>query len=104
MAKQQIILKCKKVKFYSPLDEDLFFEGIKKISNIGDVKGFGDEIHLYVIRRQIKNDDFRNLIALFRRYKIGLEQLAVFLTPRNEQIYHGYKKIFHINVYPAREG
>lgn len=79
-----IKLICKRVIFYSQFDEDLFFEWIKKISVIIDVKGVLDEIHLYILDVNLDRAALREIIALFKRYKIDRKQLQVFLNDANE--------------------
>lgn len=80
----KIILICKKVIFYSTIDEDLFFEWIKRISVIVDVKGVLDEIHLYIMDLNLDRAALREIIALFKRYKIDRKQLQIFLNDANE--------------------
>lgn len=101
MADQVVVLMCKKVKFYSGLDEEFFFEWIEKISRISEVKGVADTICLYVVNKRISDEDFRNLIILFYRYRISLKPLEVFLTKNNEHIYYEFRSTYHINMYPA---
>ena len=80
-----IKLICKAVVFYSLGDEDLFFEGIKRIKSIQKIEGVHDELHLYVKSKNILRKDLMNLIALFYRYKIDMKQLSLFLNKKNEK-------------------
>lgn len=79
-----IKLICKRVIFYSQIDEDLFFEWIKRISAIVDIKGVVDEIHLYISDCNLDSTSLRELNALFKRYKINRKQLQVFLNDGNK--------------------
>jgi hypothetical protein len=91
-SKATIKLICKSVWFYSNIDEDLFFEWIKKIPSIIRCDGRGDELYLYVNNAHISDDDLRELLALFYRYKIDMRQLQVFLQPNNKEWFYGSPK------------
>lgn len=88
------ILICKRVTFYSQNDEMVFFEWLKRISCIGEIKGVGDELHLQISRKQISDANLRDLIAIFGRYKINMKQLAQFLNDKNKAWFKGRPKAF----------
>ncbi len=98
--KTNIILVCKAVNYYSSHDEAAFFEWIKKIPSIIKVDGLHDELYLDIESKDITDNELRELIALFYRYKVSMNQLAVFLNKNNEEWFHGkpkgywYKKVF----------
>jgi hypothetical protein len=98
-----ITVECKRVKFYSPFDEDAFFEWIKKIKSIKDVKGKLDKIILFFKTDELKQDELDNLVALFRRYKINLKLLHQFVSKKNKEDYEYFKDCYHINMYPNRD-
>lgn len=83
---------CKKVYFYSQLDEDAFFAWIKSISCIKKFEGAGDELYLDLVDRELSCDDIRNLIALLYRYKIRMDQLQPFITENNKAAAKPWKK------------
>lgn len=92
-------LVCKKVKFYGLKDEDAFFEWIKRIECIKDMSAVRDELCLY-IPEVIADDDLRDILALFYRYKIDMKQLARFLNDTNRSwFYEGYKGYWYDNVF-----
>ena len=84
----KVRLVCKAVTYYSHRDEDAFFEWIKKISSIKKFKGLGDELYLYIESAEIPDNDLRELIALFYRYKVDMKQLAIFLNDNNKEWFH----------------
>lgn len=88
------VLKCKSVWYYSPLDEDLFFEWIKKIPSIIKYEGKHDELLIYVQSEIISDNDLRELLALFYRYKIDMNQLTIFLNDDNKGWFFNNKKAF----------
>jgi len=79
-----IELECKKVVFYSPQDESAFFAWIKAIPAVTNVTGQGMSIILTVKSKRISDTSLRELLSLFRRYRISMRQLAQFRTARNE--------------------
>lgn len=96
----KVTLVCKAVSFYSGTDEDMFFAWIKKIPSITKFDGAGDELYLHINNNAISDDDLRELIALFYRYKIDMTQLRIFLNDSNKEWFEGkprgywYKKVF----------
>lgn len=62
-------LICKRVMFYSEGDERTFFEFAKNIKGIRKIYGVGDEIRLSVSSR-LSDASLRDILGLFRRYKI----------------------------------
>lgn len=87
-------LVCKQVHFYSEGDEITFFEWLKKISAIENIKGVGDEIRLSIPSFDVDDESLRELIALFTRYKVELGQLSQFRNKSNECWFYQNKKAF----------
>src|SRR5688572_16667318 len=89
---QKNILICKKVYFYSQLDEDMFFSWIKSISCIKKFEGAGDELYLDLVDQELNYEDMQDLIALLYRYKIKMDQLQPFVTEKNRSAVEPWKK------------
>ncbi len=85
-------LTCKRVIFYSSLDEDMFFDWIKKIQCIEKFEGARDELYLDLVNRELDYDEMKNLIAFFRRYKIKMNQLEQFVNEKNKAAVEPWKK------------
>ncbi len=79
----QIYLTCKRVIYYSILDEEMFFEWLKKIKCISNIEGAKDELYLDLIDKDMTYEDMKNFIAIFYRYKIDMTQLAKFINKYN---------------------
>jgi hypothetical protein len=77
------ILACKRVHYFSPGDETAFFDWIGRISCVTKFEGSGDTLYLRVRGSRISDDDLRELLALFYRYRVDMKQLEQFETPRN---------------------
>lgn len=93
--KNEIILICKRTTFYSLKDEDAFFEWIKKIECIEKFEGVYDELHLYIACIDLHDDDLRDLIALFYRYRIKqMSQLKIFLNKKNQDWFYANKQTY----------
>lgn len=88
-------LVCKRVTYYSPLDEAIFFSWIKKIKCIEKFEGARDELYLDLVDKELGYEDMKNLIALFYRYKIDMTQLAEFVNTDNKDAFDPWRrKIF----------
>ena len=77
-------LECKDVAFYSPQDESAFFAWAQAIPAVVSVAGRGRGIILAVKSGRIPDASLRELLALFRRYRVPMRQLARFRNSRNE--------------------
>lgn len=91
---KHVVLVCKQVSYGSPMDEDVFFEWISRIESIIKWDGIRDELYLYFKNKRINNQNLREIIALFYRYKIEMKQLVIFLNKDNEQWFQGNKKAY----------
>jgi hypothetical protein len=97
--KNKDYLICKKIKFYSVFDKDIFFEWVNKIECIDDVEYVGKDLFIEVACLDLHDHDLRDLIALFYRYKIEMKQLQMFLNKKNAEWFkdplkYWYKKVF----------
>jgi len=90
-----IILECKRVRFFSELDELEFFERIKKIRCIESYEGISDSVFLKIKSKNISDLCLRELISLFYRYKINMTQLADFLNEKNKSWFLNEKAFWY---------
>ena len=70
--------------FYSPQDESSFFAWAQAIPAVVSVSGRGSDIILAVKSERVPDASLRELLALFRRYRVPMRQLAQFRNARNE--------------------
>lgn len=89
---ENVKLVCKSVWFYSKIDEEKFFEWVQDIKSIARINGVGDELYLFLTSSDIADDDLREIIALFYRYKIDMKQLTIFLNAKNKEWFFGSPK------------
>jgi hypothetical protein len=99
----EIIIECKRVKFFAPHDEDAFFEWLYKIKSIKEVKGKRDSILLTLHKKRIPHDDLHSLVALFRRYKVPMKNVEVIVTGHNRIWFERFQRSSHFNMYPANQ-
>jgi hypothetical protein len=76
-------LICRRVVFHSPTDERTFFSWVNQIRCVARVEGRGDVIVLHVSKKRISEANLRELLALFRRYRVAMPQLAQFENVTN---------------------
>ena len=94
-----IKLECKRVLFYSELDETSFSERLDKINCIENWEGVSDSIVLNIKSKKVSDTCMRELLSLFYRYKIEMSQLLVLVNNKNEawiknENAYWYKKLF----------
>ena len=94
-----MIIECKKVKFYASYDEDAFFEYLAKIKSVVTIKGKKDSIYLTI--ENLTDDDLYNLVGLFRRYKIKMDELSSILHESQKHLFDRCQTGYRINVYPS---
>lgn len=88
----QNYITCKRIKYFSKLDEDMFFAWIKSISCIEKFEAAHDELYLDLVDKELSYDDMKNLMALLYRYKINMQQLQPFITENNKTAMKGWEK------------
>src|SRR4051812_30207133 len=95
------ILECRRVRFGSPNDERAFFEWLGRINGIGRIKGVGDTLFLHV-RKPLSASSLLDLLAIFRRYRISMRQLAQFSTATNRAWFEDSQKYWFKRVFAAQ--
>ena len=79
-----IELECEAVVFYSTQDEATFFAWAQSIPQVERVSGRGRSIIIELKAKRVSNASLRELLSLFRRYRIPMRQLAQFRDAPNE--------------------
>ena len=77
-------LECMNVIFHSPQDEASLFAWAQSIPAVADIAGRGRTIFLRVKSKRVSEASLRELIALHRRYRVSMRQLAQFRNATNE--------------------
>jgi len=84
-------IRCHCVWFYSPADETCFFQFIKQIKAVRRVEGVGEDVFLHVMI-PVSAKSMRDLIGLFRRYRIKLAELNQLKNKKNAGIFNSIKE------------
>jgi hypothetical protein len=84
--------------FYAQGDENAFFSWLKSIESVTRVVGAKRSLILTMAHEKLAASDFRELVALFERYRIGKRCLRPFVRKnaswaRNKNLYW-YAEIF----------
>ncbi|OLL27791.1 hypothetical protein BTH42_31705 [Burkholderia sp. SRS-W-2-2016] len=74
----EIVLSAKRVRYYSECDETAFFEWLDKLSSVKRYEGELDVLSIYVDETKVDESALRELLALFQRFAVEMEQLRVF--------------------------
>lgn len=74
----ELALSAKRVWYYSECDESAFFEWLDKLPCVKRYEGELDVLSIYIDEAKADESALRELLALFRRYAVEMEQLRVF--------------------------
>ena len=94
-------LKCNFPRFFSHLDESIFFEWLHRISAIRRRELCGNAMTLYVTS-QISQADLRDLIGVFIRYRLDATQLAQLVSDRNQGWFVDSKAYWYKDVFSKK--
>lgn len=94
------MLWCKRMRFYSEIDNEIFFEWVNKISAIKKIYHRGNAIGLWVPTNRISRADLREILALFTRYNVNMYQCRRFLTKKNTRWFSSVCRDWFRNIFP----
>jgi hypothetical protein len=77
-ASTTVTLEATGVRFFSQGDESAFFAWLNKLPFVDRCEGRGRTLYIHVNYAAVDEDGLREMLALFRRYGVGLRQLALF--------------------------
>lgn len=96
MTQQNIIIR-EPGPFYSPLDEDYFFEWLQSIPVVKEVNGVkGGRLEI-TIEEPVNEECLADLMAVLSRYSVDLKPLKSLCAPNNEKWFRDPNKYW----YPA---
>jgi hypothetical protein len=62
--------------FYSDGDESRFFQGLDDNAAVSGFRGIARQLEVSIVQKRLNRNTLRELIALFRRYRIPLTPLT----------------------------
>lgn len=94
----ELTLKATSTLYYSAGDEYAFFDWLSRIECVGEPWGRGEELFIPLVRAPT-DDDLREIIALFFRYKVDMRQLAQFRSESNAKWFGNRRSFWHRRVF-----
>jgi hypothetical protein len=98
---KKVELEATDVRFLSPGDERAFFGWLDKLSCVDLYEGRGRTLTILVNSAAVDEDNLRELLALFRRYGIGLRQLVSFDRHEFGDWFHNGKAYWYQEIFGA---
>lgn len=98
-SKTAISLFARRLRFLSASDEAAFFHWLKRLKDFASARGEGDTIVIEVTQDQLDDDQLRELIALFFRYRIDMRQLSTFENSANKTWLRAKRAYWHQAMY-----
>jgi hypothetical protein len=99
--KNELIVKLG--SFFSPGDEEAFFDWLQSILCVKSVRGCLRDLHI-ALKKQPNKSELRELIALLYRYRIDMRPLAAFKNKRNAAWFAENRDAFwHSGVFGSRQ-
>ena len=93
--------EAKSVRFFSQLDETMFFSWMDSIDAIHDYAGAGKSIFMWI--DEVADNDVRDLIAFFDRYRIDKRQLSALLSDENRHWFAKEEMWWHPEIFGGTE-
>lgn len=87
------------LRFFSRHDEDVFFDWLRKVQIIGEIRGQHRDIVIEIKDQSIEDEDLEELIAIFWRYDLEFPQLSQFTNSNNMTWFADKKKIWYERVF-----
>ena len=92
-------LKAQATCFFSRLDEDAFFEWLKKLPCVSKFEGKGDTLFIRVPKSKVDEYALRELLALFHRYGVDMKQLSAFDKRAFAEWFHNSETYWYESVF-----
>ena len=80
----QVTLQARHLAFLSHSDEAAFFHWLELLKDFASCRGVFDTIEIDIASNKLQDDQLRELIALFHRYRIDMRQLEIFENRSNK--------------------
>lgn len=101
-APNMIELTATAVWYYSANDEQAFFAWLDRIACVDGYRGIGRELLINVDLGRADEEAIRELLAIFFRYGIDMQQLAVFGDDANNGWFRAQGSYWYDRVFGQR--
>ena len=99
-----IKLICHRIMYHSMIDEEMFFQWVRKIKSITKIVGEGYDLYLFFESANIPYLDLLEITGLFYRYKIvDMRQLQIFINESNREKYSRKQSFWHYRVFGTKK-
>lgn len=99
MNQKTIGLEATNVRFFSTHDESAFFEWLDKIKCVQKYEGRGSTLHITVNTVAVDEEALRELLALFHRYGIAMQQLITFDRPEFTRWFRDTRAYWYSSIF-----
>jgi hypothetical protein len=93
-------IRCTAVRFFSSEDEAAFFAWAARIPGVARVFGEGRSVILVLRSQRPSEAALRELLALFHRYKVPMQELAGYENASNTGWFRDPRAFWHKKVFP----
>jgi hypothetical protein len=97
MKQQNIVIK-EPGPFYSPQDEDYFFEWLQSISEVKEVSRVKGGLQV-TIEEPVNEGCLADLMAVLSRYSVGLKPLKALCAANNEKWFRDPLKYWYLEIF-----
>jgi hypothetical protein len=79
-----VIISFEGPRFFGQADEGHFFQWLRSLPEYKDIRGAGTTLHL-TLAAPVQPETVKQLLVIFRRWRIGAEPLLGLRTPETSQ-------------------
>src|SRR5947209_6612088 len=91
------------IRYASPGDEAAFFGWLQSIPGVVRVEGQGRELFIYLRSNRLSAVSLREFIALYKRYKGNMPELARFENASNSSWFKVRSALWYKAIFGARK-
>ena len=99
MSRQRNQLVARLVRYFSELDEEMFFVWLDKLDCVSEYHGEGTDLLITLKGKRLDDSSLRELLALFNRYGVDMAQLARFETKENRSWFRDPRSYWYTRVF-----
>ncbi|MDR4520934.1 MAG: hypothetical protein R3E36_10115 [Nitrosomonas sp.] len=92
-------LLIRECRYHAQLDEAAFFGWLQSISGVVKVLGTPDGLVVTLRSKRLSQPALRDLLALYFRYGLPMQDLAQFETPENKQWFRSPQAYWYARVF-----